>query len=155
MRKPLVAAVLLAAALAVPFAPLAQASTDGPEASPAVILVAEPDLPALLASGALADYALVRADEGGTAALGGLGLGEEHALLTPGQIGLDTPNFYYYGFYPYYYPFYYSYYPFYYPYFYSFYPVYSYYPFFAKRVFVYRPFVLFPRFTGRVTVIVY
>jgi hypothetical protein len=151
MRKRLVAAVLLAAALAVPFAPLAQASTEGPDASQAVILVAERDLPALLASGALDDYALVRADEGGAAALGGVGFGDEHALLTPGQIGLDTPNFYYFGFYPYYYPLYYSFYP----YFYSFYPFYSYYPFFAKRVFVYRPFVLIPRFTGRVTVIVY
>ncbi len=147
MRKRLLASITLLLALAASLAPAAAAGTDSPSSSNAVIMVAEQDLPALLASGALDDYTLVRASGSGAEALSGAGLGDEHALLTPGQIGLDTPNFYY----PYY-----AYYPFYYPtYFYRFYPYYNYYPFFVTRVFVYRPFFTFPRFIGRVTVVVY
>jgi hypothetical protein len=89
----LVPVVSLLAAFAVLAAPVAAAeTTTGP--FDAIVLVSEADLSALLASGALGDYRLVSAAELGLdeAALAGLGLLGEDAVLTPEALGLVSAD---------------------------------------------------------------
>jgi len=65
--------------LAVPLAPPAAAADDALDFH-AILVVPEADLPALLDSGALGEYALLASGAEGVA---------EHALLTPADLGLD------------------------------------------------------------------
>jgi hypothetical protein len=80
--------------LALPLAAPAAADVDPITQFDAVVTVSDSDLPALLGSGSLGEYALVSPTDLGwdEATLTGLGLFGEDTVLTPGMLGLDTPG---------------------------------------------------------------
>ncbi len=80
--------------LALPTAAPAAANTEPAGSFDSAIVVSEADLPDLLASGLLGDYALVTPADVGIeeAALVGGGLLSEDSVLTPSALGIDTPD---------------------------------------------------------------
>src|SRR4051794_16962991 len=79
--------------LALPVATPAAADADLTQFD-AVVAVSDVDLPALLGSGSLGDYAVVSPTDLGwdEAALTDLGLFRDDSVLTPAMLGLDTPG---------------------------------------------------------------
>ncbi len=95
MKPRIVALAVILSLLVVPIAlPRAASAMDAVDAFDAVVVVTEADLPALLETGALGEYALVSAADLGLdeAALAGLEPAQVEALLTPGQQGRDLPT---------------------------------------------------------------
>jgi hypothetical protein len=90
----LLALAALLQLLALPVAAPAAADADPIAQFDAVVTVSDVDLPALLGSGSLGEYALVSPTELGwdEATLTGLGLFGEDTVLTPGMLGLDRPE---------------------------------------------------------------
>jgi hypothetical protein len=96
VKSRLLALTLGLGLLALPLAPPAAASSiDGANPTEAIVFVSEADLPALLTSGYLGEYAITTAGELGLDpdALLGPGLFGEDAILTPAQLGIDAPQF--------------------------------------------------------------
>jgi hypothetical protein len=74
--------------------PAVAAGVDAPGLPEAIVVVHEVDLPALLASGYVGEYAIVSPTEVGLDpdAILGPGLFGEESILTPTQLGIDTPQ---------------------------------------------------------------
>jgi len=95
MNRRILAIALLLGLLAVPAAtPAAASDVTTTSGFDAVIVVSETDLEALLTSGFLGEYTLVSAADLGLdeAALIGPGLFAEDTTLTPGSLGLESPD---------------------------------------------------------------
>jgi hypothetical protein len=92
LRVVVLAAILQLLALPVAASGLADADTINQ--FDAVVAVSDADLPALLNSGSLTDYAVVSPTDLGwdEAALTDLGLFRDDSVLTPAMLGLDTPS---------------------------------------------------------------
>lgn len=93
MKVRLLTLILALGLLGVPAAPALAANDTGTSLS-AVVLVDEADLASLLASEVLGEYSLlgpVDIDQA-EAALTMRGVFDENSLLTPTELGIDTPN---------------------------------------------------------------
>jgi hypothetical protein len=100
VKSRLLALTLSLGVFALPLAtPAAAAGVDPSTPSEAIILVGEADLPALLASGYVADYAIVSPTEAGLdpEAVLGPALFNEDSVLTPTQLGIDNPQWGWWG----------------------------------------------------------
>jgi hypothetical protein len=100
MRSFLLALALTVVLLGLPAAPAARAAElDGSTAVEAIIVVGESDLSALLDSGLLGEHAFVSAADVGLdpADLAGALRFNEDSVLTPEQLGLDTPDWGFFG----------------------------------------------------------
>ena len=129
MRYRLLALVLALGVVGLPAAAPAAASSEVPTSLSALVVVDEGDMSSLLASGMLGEYALLGTThlDSGEAALTTRGMFDEHSLLTPTQLGLDTANNWWGAYWR---------------------------PFIAPVVVFYRPWVPLPRFAGPVGVII-
>jgi hypothetical protein len=79
--------------------PAAASGVDTPTMPEAIVLVGEADLPALLTSGYVTDYAIVSPTEVGLDpdTILGPALFNEDSVLTPTQLGIDNPQWGWWG----------------------------------------------------------